>query len=189
MPAAVQGDLPDQPAKAVVPSRSWAPHTPHCGSDLSPCLCVSGLSPPPTPCSLGMSTTGEQGHHGPQSPVPAAPHSLRESPGLEQELHKQLLSEDRNRMRRDARLPGGKYQLAWRCLGHPAHQCTPSPSRMLSACPFPAPSPAEISAILPRQAAPAVPAPPAQARPSSRDNVQRATSVPSLSAPSPAQKA
>ena len=77
--------------------------------------------------------------------------------------------------------PGASINPAWRCLGHLAHQCTPSPSRMLSACPFPAPSPAEISAFLPRQAAPAVPAPPAQARPSSRDNVQRATSVPSLS--------
>lgn len=77
--------------------------------------------------------------------------------------------------------PVASINPAWRCLGRPAHRCTPSLSRMLSACPLPAPSPAEISAILPRQAAPAVPAPPAQARPSSRDNVQRATSVPSLS--------
>lgn len=77
--------------------------------------------------------------------------------------------------------PVASINPAWRCLGRPAHRCTPSLSRMLSACPLPAPSPAEISAILPRQAAPAVPAPPAQARPSSRDNVQRATSVLSLS--------
>ena len=94
---------PLKPAKAVVPSPVTGSATLHCGSRLSPCLCVSGLSLPPTPCSLGMSTTGEQGHHGPVSGPCCSP-LPKGKPTPEQELHKQLLSEYGTRMGSGARL-------------------------------------------------------------------------------------